>query len=126
VAKTTSGFNSDRTVRQYAHGLLLESPFVPSSTDRWAVRAKIRQNGRLGGRRGETGSRNKAATQNINSLTRFPIRSYWLRDHFLLVARSNHRTDKLLAFCYVNLLLVVTLLLRQFDSQLFNRHQRRS
>jgi len=33
VAKTTSGFNSDRTIRQYAHGLLLESPFVPSSTD---------------------------------------------------------------------------------------------
>jgi len=29
VAKTTSGFNSDRTRRQYAHGLLLESPFVP-------------------------------------------------------------------------------------------------
>jgi len=27
VAKTTSGFNSDRTIRQYAHGLLLESPF---------------------------------------------------------------------------------------------------
>ena len=57
VAKTTSGFNSDRTTRQYAHGLLL-SPFVPSSTDRWAVRAKIRQNGRLIGRKGETGSRN--------------------------------------------------------------------
>jgi len=34
---------SDRTVRQYAHGLLLESPIVPSSTDCWAVRAKIRQ-----------------------------------------------------------------------------------
>jgi len=43
VAKTTSGFNSDRTIRQYAHGLLPESPFVPSSTDRWAVQAKIRQ-----------------------------------------------------------------------------------
>jgi len=43
VAKTTSGFNSDQTIRQYAHGLLLESPFVQSSTDRWAVRAKIRQ-----------------------------------------------------------------------------------
>jgi len=43
VAKTTSGFNSDPTIRQYSHGLLLESPFVPSSTDRWAVRAKIRQ-----------------------------------------------------------------------------------
>ena len=28
-----------------------------------AVRAKLRQNGRLGGRRGETGSRNMAATQ---------------------------------------------------------------
>jgi len=40
VAKTTSGFNSDLTIRQYAHGLLLESPFLPSSTDRWAVRAK--------------------------------------------------------------------------------------
>ena len=26
--KTTSGFNSDHTIRQYAHGLLLESPFV--------------------------------------------------------------------------------------------------
>ena len=24
VAKTTSGFNSDRTIRQHAHGLLLE------------------------------------------------------------------------------------------------------
>ena len=31
------------THRQYAHGLLLESPFVPSSIDCWAVRAKIRQ-----------------------------------------------------------------------------------
>jgi len=30
----------DRTIRQYAHGLLLESPFVPSSTDHWAVRTK--------------------------------------------------------------------------------------
>jgi len=48
VAKTTFGFNSDHTNRQYAHGLLLESPFVPSSTDRLAARAKIRQNGRLG------------------------------------------------------------------------------
>ena len=37
------GFNSDRTIRQYAHGLLLETPFVPSSTDCWAIRAKIRQ-----------------------------------------------------------------------------------
>ena len=43
VAKTTSDFNSDRTIRQYVHGLLLESPLEPSSTDRWAVRAKIRQ-----------------------------------------------------------------------------------
>jgi len=34
VAKTTSGFNSHRTIRQYAYGLLLESPFVPSGTDR--------------------------------------------------------------------------------------------
>jgi len=40
VAKTTSGFH---TVRQYAHGLLLESQFLPSSTDCLAVRAKIRQ-----------------------------------------------------------------------------------
>jgi len=30
VAKTTSGFNSDHTIRQYAHSLLLESPFVPN------------------------------------------------------------------------------------------------
>ena len=43
VAKTTSGFNSDCTIQQYSHSLLLESPFVPSSTDRWVVRAKIRQ-----------------------------------------------------------------------------------
>ena len=32
VDKTTSGFNSDRRIQQYAHGLLLESQFVPSST----------------------------------------------------------------------------------------------
>jgi len=51
------------TIRQYAPGLKLESPFEPSSTDCWAVRAKIRQNGHLGGRRGETRSRNMAATQ---------------------------------------------------------------
>jgi len=43
VATTTSGFNSDHTIRQYAHGLLLESPFAPSRADHWAVRAKIRQ-----------------------------------------------------------------------------------
>jgi len=30
------------TIRQCAHGLKLESPFVPSSTDCRAVRAKIR------------------------------------------------------------------------------------
>jgi len=47
------------TVRQCAHDLRLVRPFVPSSTDCWAVRAKIRKNGRLGGRRGETGSRNR-------------------------------------------------------------------
>jgi len=64
-----SGFNSDHTIQQYAHGLLLESQILPSSTDCLAVRAKIRQNGRLGGRRGETGSRNMVATQKINSLT---------------------------------------------------------
>jgi len=34
-------------------------------TDCWAVRAKIRQNGRFGGRRGETGSRNMATIQKI-------------------------------------------------------------
>jgi len=33
--KTTSVFNSDHAIRQYSHGLLLQSPFVPSSTDRW-------------------------------------------------------------------------------------------
>jgi len=43
VAKTTSSFNSDRTIRQYAHGLLQKSPLVPSNTNCWAVRAKIRQ-----------------------------------------------------------------------------------
>jgi len=47
VAKSTSGFNSDRTIRQYAHSLLLESLFVPSSTDCWAIRAKTGKNGRL-------------------------------------------------------------------------------
>jgi len=31
------------TIRQYAHGLKLESPFVPSSTDYWAIWANIRQ-----------------------------------------------------------------------------------
>jgi len=64
-----SGFNSDHTIRQYAHGLLLESQFLQSSTDCWAIRAKIRQNGRLGGRSSETGSRNMAATQKMNFLT---------------------------------------------------------
>jgi len=39
-AKTTPGFNSDRKIRPYAHGLLLESPFGPSIADCWAVRAK--------------------------------------------------------------------------------------
>jgi len=43
VAKTTFSFNSDHTIRQYAHGLLLESPIVPFNTNCWAVRAKIRQ-----------------------------------------------------------------------------------
>ena len=46
----------DHTIRQYTHGLLLESPFVPSSTDCWAPRAKISQKGRFGGHRGETRS----------------------------------------------------------------------
>ena len=63
MAKTTSNFNSDRTIRQYAYGLLLESPFVASSTDCWAERAKIRQKRPSRGRRGKTGSRNMAATQ---------------------------------------------------------------
>jgi len=54
-----------RTVRQYAHGLKLESPFIPSSTDCWAVWAKIRQKQQSGGRRGEIGSRNMATTQKI-------------------------------------------------------------
>ena len=67
--KTTSGFNSDHIIRQHAHCLLLESPFVPSSTDRWAVRAKIRQKRPSHGRSGETGSRNMAATHKINFLT---------------------------------------------------------
>jgi len=70
MAKATSGFNSDRTIQQYAHGLLLENPLIPSSTDCWAVRAKIRQKWQsVCGRRGETGSRNMAATQKINFLT---------------------------------------------------------
>jgi len=43
MAKTTSGFNSNHIILQYAHGLLLESHFVPSSTDCWAVQAKLRQ-----------------------------------------------------------------------------------
>ena len=43
VAKTTSGFNCACTIWQYTHSLLLESPFVPSSTDCWAVWAKIMQ-----------------------------------------------------------------------------------
>ena len=38
-----SGFNSNHTIRQYAHGLLLESQFLPSSTDCLTVQAKIRQ-----------------------------------------------------------------------------------
>jgi len=38
-----SSFNFGKAIQQYAHGLLLESQFVPSSIDRWAVRAKIRQ-----------------------------------------------------------------------------------
>jgi len=43
VAKTTSGFISGHIIRQYAHGLLLESPLIPSSTDCCVVRANIRQ-----------------------------------------------------------------------------------
>jgi len=41
MAKTTSSFNSDHAIQQYSNGFLLESPFVPPSTDRWAVQAKI-------------------------------------------------------------------------------------
>jgi len=56
------------TIWQYTHGSLLESPFVPSSTDCWAVRAKIRQKRPSQESRGETGSRNMVATQkNQNS-----------------------------------------------------------
>jgi len=43
VAKATSDFHYDHTIRQYTHGLLIEGQFVPSSTDHWAVWAKIRQ-----------------------------------------------------------------------------------
>ena len=64
-----SGFNSDHTIRLYAHGLLLESQFLPSSTVCSAVRAKKGKNGRLGGRSGKTGSRNMAANPKMNSLT---------------------------------------------------------
>ena len=45
---------------------------IPSSIHWWAVWAKIRKNGRLGGRRGETRSRNMAATQkNLKSVDDF-------------------------------------------------------
>jgi len=40
VDKTTSGFNYDHAIQQYSRGVLLESAFVPSSTNRWAVREK--------------------------------------------------------------------------------------
>jgi len=43
MAKTTSGFNSGHIIRQQAHGLLQESQSVQSSTNCWAVQAKIRQ-----------------------------------------------------------------------------------
>jgi len=59
VAKTTSGFNSDRTIQQYAHGLLLECLFVQSSTDCLAVRANVMQNGHLSGHSSKTGSRSR-------------------------------------------------------------------
>jgi len=68
----TYGFNSDHTIRQYAHDLMLESPFVPSSTDHWAVRAKIRQKRPSPwptGHRGKTGSRNMVATPKIKFST---------------------------------------------------------
>jgi len=57
MAQTTSSFNSDRTIRQYAHGLLLESPSEPYTVvpNLQALWAKIRQNGRFCGRRAETG-----------------------------------------------------------------------
>jgi len=94
VAKTTFGFNSDRIIRQYAHGLLLESPFVPSKTNCLAVWAKIRQNGRLCGRRGETGSRNMAATPKINFLTLVSyslLQTVLLHDALQCKARSCYR-----------------------------------
>jgi len=76
VAKTTSGLNSDRTVWQYTHGLLLESSFVPSSIDCWAIQAKIGQNGRLSGHRAETEGRNMVVTQkNLTFWPSFPIHS---------------------------------------------------
>jgi len=76
VAKTTSGFNSDHAGRLYSRGLLLESPFVPSSTDCWAVRAKIRQKQPSWCRSGETGSRNMAATKKSTFWPWFPIHSF--------------------------------------------------
>ena len=62
-----SGFNSDHKIRQYAHGLLLESQFLPSN--KYRLLGYTSKNGRLGGRRSETGSRNMAATQKMNFLT---------------------------------------------------------
>jgi len=69
VAKTTSGFNSDHTKRQYAYGLLLESQFYHPMPIAGLYGQKQGKNGRLGGRSGETGSRNMAATPKINFLT---------------------------------------------------------
>ena len=67
MAKSTSSFNSDHTIRQYKHGLLLESPLVPSTTDCWVVWAKIRQRPS----RCETGSRNMAATHKLKNVDDF-------------------------------------------------------
>jgi len=67
-AKTTSGFNSDHTIRQYAHGLLLESLFYRFVPIAGLYGQKLGKNGRLGGHRGETGSRN-GSDPKINFLT---------------------------------------------------------
>jgi len=97
VAKTTSGFNSDRTIQQYAHGLLLQSPFIPFSTDYWSVRAKTRQNGRLAGRRGKTGSRNMAATPKSTFWPWFPIHFFRqflaMTYRFATIQKRDRQTD---------------------------------
>jgi len=61
----------DRTIRQYTHGLLLESLFVHVQSSSLPIAGLYGQNKAKrpsqtpGGHRGETGSRNMAATQKI-------------------------------------------------------------